>query len=273
MHWSFKMIKMKSEENDMGKSKMTICKSCGYEIGTKGTVTCPRCGSISKTPFYKRTWFIVIAVIFIIGIIGSSQSHNDADKNVEDKTALIKTTENQEKKEKISVTEVETSGNVQDTTESNTGAPTTEAKSNETVSQKNALRSAKDYLKFTAFSRTGLINQLEFEGFSNEEAAYGVDHCGADWMEQALSSAISYLEYSAFSKSGLINQLEFEGFTNEEATYGVDHCGADWMEQAVKSAKSYLEFSAFSKTGLIDQLQFEGFTYEQAVYGAEENGF
>ena len=85
-----------------------------------------------------------------------------------------------------------------------------------------ALKSAESYLRSSAFSYTGLIEQLEYEGFSNEDATYAADHCGADWKEQAVKSAESYLKYSSFSKSGLIDQLEFEGFTHEQAVYGVE---------------------------------------------------
>lgn len=95
----------------------------------------------------------------------------------------------------------------------------------ETVAQKNAVRSAESYLKFTAFSRDGLIGQLEFEGYSTADATYAVDAINPDWNEQAAKSAKSYLEFSSFSRSGLIDQLEFEGFTNEQAVYGVNSVG------------------------------------------------
>lgn len=142
-----------------------------------------------------------------------------------------------------------------------------------TIGQKNALRSAQSYLRFTAFSYEGLIDQLEYEQYSYEDAVFAADNCGADWDEQALNSALNYLEFTAFSYSGLIDQLEYEEFTTEQATYAADNCGADWNEQAAKSAESYLEFSSFSRDGLIDQLEYEGFTYEQAVYGVEANGY
>lgn len=151
--------------------------------------------------------------------------------------------------------------------------PEEELPSDMTMGQKNALGSAKSYLRFSAFSYEGLIGQLEFEGYTTEEATFAADHCGADWNEQALESALSYLDFSAFSYEGLIRQLEFEKFTAEEAAYGADNCGADWNEQAAKSAENYLSFSSFSKQGLIDQLEFEGFTHEQAVYGVEANGY
>lgn len=154
-----------------------------------------------------------------------------------------------------------------------TAEPVSEPTLSLTTGQKNALSSANDYLSFSAFSYSGLIQQLEFEGFTEEDATYAANNCGADWNEQAVMSAKSYLETSAFSYSGMISQLEFEEYTTEQATYGADNCNADWNEQAAKSAKSYLDMSSFSRDGLIEQLEFEGFTNEQAVYGVEANGY
>lgn len=164
--------------------------------------------------------------------------------------------------------------------ESDTSAATAEKETNAviildstTLGEKNALRSAKSYLSFSAFSYAGLIDQLEFEGYTTAEATYAANNCGADWNEQAVLSAKSYLEFSAFSYSGLIDQLEFEGFTNFEATYGAMNCGANWREQAAKCAEGYLEFSSFSRQGLIDQLLFEGFTQQEAEYGVKAVGY
>lgn len=148
-----------------------------------------------------------------------------------------------------------------------------ESTSTVTAGQRNALKSAKDYLSFTTFSYEGLVDQLEYEKYSHEDAVYAADNCGADWNEQALKSAKNYLSFTAFSYKGLIEQLEYEQFTKEQATYGADNCGADWNEQAAKSAENYLSMMSFSKDGLIEQLEYEGFTHEQAVYGAEQNGY
>ena len=141
-----------------------------------------------------------------------------------------------------------------------------------TISQNNALKEAQSYLRVSAFSREGLIDQLEYEGFSTADATYGVDNSGANWFEQAEKSAKSYLKSSSFSYTGLIKQLEFEKFTSEQARYGVDNCGADWYEQAVKTAASYMRSSSFSHSRLVDQLIFEGFTADQAEYGVTQNG-
>lgn len=141
-----------------------------------------------------------------------------------------------------------------------------------TASQEQAVRKAESYLDFSAFSKKGLIEQLEFEGFSEEDATFAVEHLSVDWNEQAKSKADSYLDYSAFSKKGLVEQLEFEGFSTKQAEFAVENITVDWMEQAAKKAQDYLDYSAFSRSGLIDQLVFEGFTKKQAEYGADAVG-
>jgi hypothetical protein len=93
------------------------------------------------------------------------------------------------------------------------------------VSQQNAVSKAEDYLDYTSFSRQGLIQQLEFDGFSTEDATFAVDHVTVDWNEQAAKKAKDYLDYTSFSRSGLINQLEFDGFTPAQAAYGVAETG------------------------------------------------
>ena len=98
-------------------------------------------------------------------------------------------------------------------------------KAAETTGQRNAVSKAKDYLEYSAFSRQGLIGQLEFEGFSPEDSTYGADNAGADWYAQAVKKAADYLNYSAFSRQGLIDQLLFEGFSPEEAQHGVSQNG------------------------------------------------
>jgi hypothetical protein len=141
-----------------------------------------------------------------------------------------------------------------------------------TVSQRNAAAKAASYLRSSAFSRTGLIEQLKFEGFSVEDSTFGVDAQNADWNSQAVKKGASYLRSSAFSRTGLIEQLEYEGFTNAESVFGVDAQNADWNSQAAKKAASYLRSSSFSRSGLIGQLLYEGFTQTEAEYGVSTTG-
>ena len=87
------------------------------------------------------------------------------------------------------------------------------------------MRAALRYLDAMPFSYIGLIEQLEYEGYTHEEAVYGADHCGADWNTQAALKAESYLKLMAFSREGLIEQLEYEGFTHDQALFGVASVG------------------------------------------------
>ena len=150
-----------------------------------------------------------------------------------------------------------------------------------TVSEQNAVESAESYLAFAAFSRSGLIDQLKFEGFSKAEATTAVDSLNVDWNEQAAKSAESYLDTSSFSRSGLIDQLEYEGFSKSEAEYGVDAAFGDSgsggsdegdsvsRQNAVESAESYLQYSSFSRSGLIEQLEYEGYSKSDATYAVD----
>ena len=88
--------------------------------------------------------------------------------------------------------------------------------------ERNALEKAKSYLDVLHFSYSGLVEQLEYEGFTHTEAVYGADHCGADWYEQAAGKAKDYLDTMSFSYDGLVEQLEYEGFTHEQAVYGAN---------------------------------------------------
>ena len=87
------------------------------------------------------------------------------------------------------------------------------------------LKAAKRYLDALPFSYEGLVKQLEFEKYTHEDAVFAVEHCGADWNEQAAKKAESYLQSGSFSRDGLIDQLEFDGFTHEQAVYGVEQNG------------------------------------------------
>lgn len=124
--------------------------------------------------------------------------------------------------EEQSNTNSTTSSSSSTTTPSTT--PSTSAPS-PTTGEINALRSAREYLSISAFSYSGLIHQLEYEGYSTEEATYAADNCNANWNEQAAKSAKEYLDISSFSRQGLIDQLIYEGYTQEQAEYGVTQNG------------------------------------------------
>ena len=95
----------------------------------------------------------------------------------------------------------------------------------ETLSQSNAVSTAQDYIDYSNFSRSGLIDQLKYEGYSTSDATYAVDKIVVDWNEQAAKTAQDYLDSSSFSASGLYDQLIYEGFTSSQANYGLNEVG------------------------------------------------
>ena len=106
-----------------------------------------------------------------------------------------------------------------------------------TLGEKNALNKAFNYLAVMPVSDSGLVKQLEYEGYTNKEAVYGVDHCGADWNEQAALKAQDYLDLMSFSRDGLIDQLEYEGFTRQQAEYGVQAVGYYIIRNSIEEKK------------------------------------
>lgn len=98
--------------------------------------------------------------------------------------------------------------------------------------QKNAVRSAINYLDMTGFSRDGLISQLSSpygDGYSLDDATAAVDSLSVDWSAQAVRSAKQYLSMMGFSCRGLIDQLSSDAgdkYTVQQATYGAQQAGA-----------------------------------------------
>lgn len=199
-------------------------------------------------PWYKKKRFMIpILVVLVVGGIGSLGGGDEAELAGAVKPAV---TEEAQSKEAAAATEAEAAAQAEeDAVEAAekaaedaaaaevaaaaeaadaaaaAAAAAAEEAARGTISQQNARRSGESYLDFSAFSRTGLIEQLEYEGFSTEDATWGVDGVSVDWNEQAAKSAKSYLEFTSFSRSGLVEQLIYEGFTPEQAEYGTSQTG------------------------------------------------
>lgn len=98
--------------------------------------------------------------------------------------------------------------------------------------QKNAVRSANNYLSLQGFSRRGLIEQLSSsygDGYELADATAAVDSLSVDWNAQAARSARQYLSLMGFSCAGLIEQLSADAgdkYTVGQATFGAQQAGA-----------------------------------------------
>ena len=97
--------------------------------------------------------------------------------------------------------------------------------------QKNAARSAKQYLSVAGFSRDGLIQQLSSDagdGYEISDATVAVDSLNIDWNQEAVKSAKQYLSMMGFSCKGLIHQLSSSAgdkYTVDQATCGAKQAG------------------------------------------------
>lgn len=199
---------------------------------------------------FKKEWKTTVKIIvtagivllFIIGLaVGGGENDSDSDT---DSSSIVTTSVQTTVEETSTTVESTTVTTVEETTTTQTKKATesttvelteapTEATTvpvptedpNVTIGMKNALKTAQSYLSFSAFSYTGLIEQLEYEKYSVEEATYAADNCGADWNEQAAKCAQSYIDFTSFSRDGLIDQLIYEGFTQEQAEYGAQAVG------------------------------------------------
>ena len=94
-----------------------------------------------------------------------------------------------------------------------------------TIGQRNALKEAQQYIDIMAFSKPGLIDQLEYEGYEKDDIDFAVENIDVDWNEECLEDAEQYLEIMSFSKEGLIDQLEYEGYTDAQIRYAVEKVG------------------------------------------------
>ena len=171
----------------------------------------------TKKPFYKRWWVWAIVIVLVIGMFAPSDDTET--KGDDQQTAEQTQTTTTEPTDTEPEDEQQTEPTAVQVEEPEEPADTM------TMGQKNALGAAENYLSFMAFSRSGLIGQLEYEGYSTEDATFAADNCGADWSEQAAKSAQTYLDTMSFSRQGLIDQLVYEGFTQEQAEYGVTAAG------------------------------------------------
>jgi predicted nucleic acid-binding Zn ribbon protein len=93
-------------------------------------------------------------------------------------------------------------------------------------SKDDALAEAHIYLQIGTLSYDMLIDLLESNGYTSENAKYAADNCGADWYANALEAALETLGRSSTGNSisydTLVFLLEAQGFTHDQAVYAAD---------------------------------------------------
>jgi hypothetical protein len=199
-------------------SKPKNCKYCQSEIDGKAKI-CPIC---NKKQGGKLKFVIIgiVAIFILSALFGGGDEETEVPVNTDQSQKIAK----EEPKEQTEEPTEEVKEEIKEEAKEVDPPASTET-SSLTMGQENALSKAESYLDYSSFSYKGLIEQLEFDEFSTEDATYAADNCGADWNEQAALKAQQYLDYSSFSRNELIEQLEFDGFTKDQAEYGVKAVG------------------------------------------------
>ncbi len=157
-----------------------------------------------KKPFYKKWWVWLLGII-IIGSLASNGGEETADTSKEELTSTEEVQAEPEEEvqaepeeevqaepeeevqaEPEEEVQAEPEEEVQAEPEEEVQAEPEEevqAEPEVTLEQENAIQKAKDYLNFTAFSKSGLVTQLEYDGFSNEDSTFAVNNIEVDWKE------------------------------------------------------------------------------------------
>jgi len=91
--------------------------------------------------------------------------------------------------------------------------------------QRRAIARAESYTNLMAFSRARLIQQLEFERFTHNDAQWAVDQLTIDWNEQALKKANSYHSLMNLPPENIRRLLAFEDFSEEQIDYTMTNIG------------------------------------------------
>lgn len=126
-----------------------------------------------QTAFFKIKWkyLLVFVIAFAVsGGIGFLQS-----------PTYSSTTDNQKKQEKLEASTKELALKVEALEAANSESDEkinelkAQLKKMEPPSQQQAVARAKNFLKYSPFSESGLIDQLMVGGYSEEDAAYAVD--------------------------------------------------------------------------------------------------
>jgi len=172
--------------------------------------------------------WMVLVILFTIGSSHPSQTTTSSTPAVAAADADTPTTAKRASRKSA----VHTSATTEPVMEASGAEAAPEATTRLTSAQRNAVRSAKQYLRMTGFSREGLIGQLSSsagDGYDIADATAAVDSLDVDWNANAVKSAKQYLNMTGFSCKGLIEQLSSSAgdkYTVSQATFGAREAGA-----------------------------------------------
>lgn len=178
-------------------------------------------------PWYRKKRFWILGAIALIVIISAAASNPKPAKSSNASGSTTTT------RPSITTTTPTTAAQTTTSTPSTfaTTTTTTNSAPSLTQQQQSAVQSANQYLSTEAFSRLGLIDQLDSSfgsGYSVGDATIAVDSLSVNWNAEAVQAAKQYLQTQPFSCANLINQLDSSfgsKFTVAQATYGATKAG------------------------------------------------
>lgn len=162
----------------------------------------------ASRPWYmkKRFWLLGLLALIIIGSIMAKGGGSSDNKS--------------------------TPSTSQSAGDNKSSATTSDPAAKLTAVQKNARKSAENYLSTMPFSKDGLIQQLSSDAgdkFSAADATAAVNTLDTNWNEQAAKAAKNYMKIQPMSCDGLIQQLSStagDKYTTDQATYGAKQTSA-----------------------------------------------
>lgn len=191
---------------------------------------------VTKEKIFKYATYILIIIVVVLlisNLVKSSQINNLQKEMEQLKLKINDTYENKYKESKTEISTSQDESQTQTTTEitiATTKVTTTTTsipivQYSPTIGERNAVGSAKNYIRMMGFSYSRLVEQLEYEGYSTVEAEYGADNCGANWNEECAESAENYLSIMPYSRQELQDQLEYEGYSSSQISYALAAVG------------------------------------------------
>ena len=168
-----------------------------------------------------RKFVGAIGVLVTVASLSGCATSNGSNTNVANNKEVSKVEATQEPTAIPEVTPVPT-----ETPEERAERETREFLDSLPIERRSAIEMAQSYLSTMPFSPSGLYNQLLFEGFSEEDSQFAIDHLIVDWDEMCYETAVSYItNVGGFSKKSLIHQLVYDGFTKKQAKKAVKRLG------------------------------------------------
>lgn len=236
-------------------------------------------------PFYKKWWFIAIAVLVGLVLIGSLTNPKGANSTKEAEPSTTSTTT--ESSTEITVPNVvgmrgdearatlEALGKVDISFKDEAGKKTVLDVTNWTVTSQipEAGTTLGKDAKITLFVHHDTDDAKPTENPTTE--APSTSDAKKDDVprehRKALKTAENYSKRLHLSKQGIYDQLisEAEGFSPEAAQYAIDNIQADWNANALAKAKEYEKTLNMSDEAIREQLVSEygeQFTQEEADY-------